>query len=124
VILLLFWGRGKPAGELRRAYLLLPVLLACSMGFPALLFYMNSSIVLLAWGFLHLANLDFLAPLLLKNYPLEEAFIVSITWAFMAAICLVCGYLFVGIVLLIERILNRRNLFKGEENVGTTLPVV
>jgi hypothetical protein len=108
VILMLFWGRGKPADELRRAYLLLPVLLACSMGIPALLFYMDSSIALLAWGFLHLANLDFLTPLLLKNTPLEEALIVSVAWVFMAAVCLVVGYLFVGIVLLVERILKRR----------------
>lgn len=123
VILMLFWSRGKSAEELRRAYLLLPVLLACSMGIPALLFWMDSSAILLSWGLLHLANLDFIAPLLLKDYPAEEALLVSVAWAFMAAICLVVGYLFVGIVLLIERILKRRNLFKDEEKAGTTLPV-
>jgi hypothetical protein len=37
----------------------------------------------------------------------------------MAAICVVIGYAFVGIGLLIERILKKQNLFKLEEGMDS-----
>ena len=116
VIVMLFWGRGKNADEVRKAYLLLPLLLACSMGIPALFFYRDGSVLLLSWGFLHLAHLDSMAPVLLKDYSFEQALGVSVGWAIMAAVCIVVGYMFVGVILLIEQVLKRRNLFKAEED--------
>ncbi|HSB01262.1 MAG TPA: hypothetical protein VLE49_11465, partial [Anaerolineales bacterium] len=123
VIVMLFWGRGKNADELRRAYLFLPILLACSMGIPALLFYSQDSVILLGWGFLHLANLDFMARALFKDFPVEQSLAVGVAWAFMAAICIVVGYLFIGIVLLIERVMKRRNLFREAEDADRMPPV-
>ncbi|MGE5775067.1 MAG: hypothetical protein ACM33V_02545 [Chloroflexota bacterium] len=120
VIVMLFWGRDKNADEVRKAYLFLPLLLACSMGIPAFFFYMESSAMLLSWGFLYLAHLDSVTSILFKDYSFEETLIVSVGWGFMAVICIVVGYMFVGIVLLIERVLKRYKLFRGEEAVSET----
>jgi len=38
-----------------------------------------------------------------------------VAWAFMAALCMVIGYAFVGMALLIERALKKQNLFKPED---------
>ncbi len=114
VVVMLFWGRGKPADEIRRMYLLSPILLGCSMGIPILFTDLPGSTALLAWGFLHLAHLDFIVQTFFKDYPLEESLGVGVAWVLMAAICLIVGYVFVGIVLLIEKSLKRRNLFKEE----------
>ncbi|HEX2995813.1 MAG TPA: hypothetical protein VHP14_13390 [Anaerolineales bacterium] len=120
VIVMLFWGRDKNADEVRKAYLFLPLLLACSMGIPAFFFYMESSAMLLSWGFLYLAHLDSLTSILFKNYSFEETIVVSVGWGFMAIICIAVGYMFVGIILLIERVLKRYKLFRGEDVVPET----
>lgn len=120
VIVMLFWGRGKNADEVRKAYLFLPLLLACSMGIPAFFFYMESSAMLLSWGFLYLAHLDSVTSILFKDYSFQETIVVSVGWGFMAIICIVVGYMFVGAVLLIERVLKRFKLFQGEEVVPET----
>ena len=120
VIAMLFWGRSKNANEVRSMYLLSPVLLGCAMGIPALFVDIRSSTVSLIWGFLHIFNLDFIAPTLLENYSLEESLGIGLLWAFMAAICLVVGYGFVVLVLLIERGMKKLKLFK-EEDI-TSLP--
>jgi hypothetical protein len=122
VIVILFWGRGKKADEVRRMYLLSPVLLGCSMGIPALLVDIPASAVILAWSFLHIVNLDFVATALFEDYPQEGLFGIPMLWVFMAAICLVVGYVFVGVVLLIEKGMKRRNLFKEDENITGVLP--
>lgn len=118
VVAMLFWGRGKHADEIRSMYLLSPVLLGCAMGLPALFVDIRNSTELLLWGFLRIANLDFIVPTLLENYSLEESLGIGLIWAFMAALCVVIGYVFVGIVLLIERAVKRRGLFKEEEDAG------
>jgi hypothetical protein len=118
VIVMLFWGRGKRANEVRTMYLLSPVLLACSMGIPAFLFFIDSSAMLLSWGFLHLANLDSVTRVLFKDSAFEESLTAGVAWGFMAVTCIVVGYLFVGVVLLVERVLKRYNLFRGEEDAA------
>lgn len=115
VVVMLFWGRGKKADEIRALYLLSPVLLAGAMGFPALLVGISDSGMLLLWGILHINNMDFLMPLLLENYSAEQSLSVGLVWAFMAALCMVVGYAFVGCVLLIERAMQRRGLLIEEE---------
>jgi hypothetical protein len=124
VAALLFWGRGKNADEIRSMYLLSPVLLGCAMGLPALLVDIPGSVLLLISGLLHVFNLDFIVPTLLENYYPEQALAIGVGWAFMAAICLVVGYAFVGIVLLIERVMKRRGLFSEEVNIGRQPPLL
>ena len=118
VIALLFWSRGKSADELRLACLLMPILLACSMGIPAFLLYLEDSPLILAWGLLYFAHVDFIGPALFKNYSFEDALVISVAWALMAAVSFFVGYLFVGIVVLIERVMKRRNLLKEAPAAG------
>lgn len=96
-------------------FLLSPVLLGCSMGIPALFVDLRSSAVLLIWGVLHVANLDSIMQTFLENNSIGEAFFIGVLWAFMVAISLIVGYVFVGIVLLIEKMLKQRGMFKTEE---------
>jgi hypothetical protein len=117
VIAMLFWGRGKTTDTIRRMYILSPLLLACSMGLPALLVGVPDSGLFILWGFLHMNHLDFVIPFLFKNYDQEQSLSIGLAWAFMAAICVVIGYTFVGIALLIERTLEKQNLFKLEEGM-------
>jgi len=117
VVVMLFWGRGKRTDEIRNMYLLSPVLLACAMGIPALLVNTPYSGALLLWGLLYMNRLDFMIPILFKDYQQEQALTAGLVWAFMAAICIVVGYLFVGMVLLIEKVMKRGSLFTEEEDV-------
>ncbi len=108
--------------EIRVMYLLSPVLLACATGIPALLVNGPHSGLSLLWGFLYMNKLDFIIPILFRNYDSEQAFSIGLAWVFMAALCVVIGYAFVGIVLLIEKMLTRRGLLIEEEYVGKILP--
>jgi hypothetical protein len=124
IVVMLFWGRGKTADEVRILYLLSPALLACAMGIPVLLISLPGSGLLLLWGVLHLHNLDYVMPVLFENYSVEEYLNIGLAWAFMAALCIVIGYVFVGCALLIERSMKRRGLFIEEEISGKTLPLL
>ena len=122
VVVMLFWGRGKPADEVRKMYLLSPTLLAAAMGFPALLVSMPGSGLMMLWALLHLHNMDFIMPVFFDDYSVEQSLSVVVVWAFMAVLCLVIGYAFVGCVLLIERTMKRRGLLVGEEPADEILP--
>ena len=124
VAVMLFWGRGKRADEIRLLYLLSPVLLACSMGFPALLFSLPSSGSFLLWGLLRMVHLDFLMSVFFGSFYLEQAFTTVLAWVFMAALCIVVGYLFVGGVLLIERAIKRRGLFVEEKQPDEAMSIL
>jgi hypothetical protein len=115
VAVMLIWGRGKKADEVRTLYLLSPALLACAMGFPAFLVGMPGSGLMMLWGILHMSNLDFVIPVFFDNYSVEQSLTVVLAWAFMAALCIIIGYAFVGSALLIERAMQRRGLFIAEE---------
>jgi len=119
---MLFWGRGKTADEVRKMYLLSPGLLAAAMGFPALLVSMPGSGLMMLWGLLHMNNLDFIMPVFFDDYSVEQSLSVVLVWAFMAALCLVIGYAFIGGVLLIERAMKRRGLLVEEEPAGEVVP--
>lgn len=115
VVVMLFWGRGRSADAVRRMYILSPLLLACSMGLPALLVGIPDSVMFLLWGLLHMNNLDFVIPAHFENYYQEQSLSIGLAWAFMAALCVVIGYAFVGMALLIERALKKQNLFESED---------
>jgi hypothetical protein len=123
VIVMLFWGRGKTDREIRTLYLLVPVLLACAMGFPALLVDLPGTVLFLLWGILRANHLDFFTPVLLEYYSIDQALSVSAAWAFMAALCIVIGYTFVGCALLVERVIQRRGLFQEEDPPGEIRPL-
>jgi hypothetical protein len=123
VVVMLLWGRGRKTAEIRRLYLLSPALLACAMGFPALLVGMPGSGIMMLWGILHMSNLDFLMPVFFDNYSVEQSLTVVLAWAFMAALCIVIGYAFVGSALLVERMMSKRGLFI-EEDEDLSHPVV
>lgn len=114
VAVMLFWGRWRTESEVRTLYLLSPALLACAMGIPALLVGMPDSGMFMVWGFVFINHLDFVMPVFFENFSLEESLTVSLLWAFMAALCIVIGYAFVGCALLIERVMQRRRLFIEE----------
>lgn len=118
VVAMLFWGRGKSTEAVRRLYILSPVLFACSMGLPALLAGIPDSGLFLLWGLLYMNNLDFMIPALFENYYHEQSLSIGLAWGFMAALCVVIGYAFVGMALLIERALNKQNLFRSEESAA------
>ncbi|HLF74003.1 MAG TPA: hypothetical protein VI524_06645 [Anaerolineales bacterium] len=123
VVAMLFWGRGKSADAIRRMYLLSPLLLACSMGLPALLVGMPHAGTFLLWGVLRMNNLEFVVPILFDNYLQEQSLSIGLAWALMAALSIVIGYVFVGMALLIERLMKERGLFKGEMVTGESLPL-
>lgn len=123
VVVMLIWGRGKKADEVRTLYLLSPALLACAMGFPALLVGMPGSAVMMLWGILHMNHLDFIMPVFLDDYSVEQSLALILAWGFMAALCIVIGYAFVGGALLIERAMERRGLFiEGEDSEERVAP--
>jgi hypothetical protein len=122
VVVMLFWGRGKKTDEVRTLYLLAPVLLASAMGFPALLVGMPASGLFLLWGVLHMNNLDSIMPVFFENYSVDQSLSVGLAWAFMASLCIVIGYTFVGSALLIERAMRKQGLFKEEVGEGEILP--
>jgi hypothetical protein len=72
---------------------------------------------MLLLGFLYMNRMDFIRPILFKDYQQEQILTAGLVWAFMAAICIVVGYMFVGIVLMIEKAMKRRDFFKEEEEV-------
>lgn len=113
VIVMLIWSWGRRTEEVRQLYMLSPVLLAGSMGIPALIFDPTSSGRFLAEGFLRMNNLGFVVPILMGESG-EEPVYIGLAWLFMAAICIVVGYAFVGTVVWIERGLTRRGKFKDE----------
>ena len=114
VIILLFWARGKSAGEVRGLYLLSPLILACSMGIPALLVNAPYSGRFLLSGFMRMYNLDFMLPALFKEADTEQGLSIGLAWIFMGGLSVVIGYVFVGGVILIERALLKRNAFLDE----------
>jgi hypothetical protein len=120
VVVMLFWGRGKSTDEIRNMYLLSPVLLACAMGVPALLVNAPYSGGMLLLGLLYMNRMDFIIPILFKDYQQEQVLSAGLVWAFMAAICIVVGYMFVGMVLMIERAMKRSDFFKEEDGENRT----
>lgn len=113
VIVMLFWGRGRSTDEIRRMYLLSPVLLACSMGIPLLITDPATSGRFLLEGILRMNNMGFAIPSLLGRFSQDSTYIGA-AWLFMAAICIVVGYTFVGIVVWVERSMKQRGKFKDE----------
>jgi hypothetical protein len=119
VIVMLLWGRKRSTDDIRRLYLLSPFLLACSMGLPALVIDPGSSGRLFAEGILRMNNMGFAIPVLFGEVS-EEPLYIGMAWLFMAAICIVVGYAFVGTVVWIERGLTKRGKFKDEPELSAT----
>jgi len=80
-------------------------------------FSMPDSLYFLIDGFFRVNNMGYVATSLLKNYETDMAPYVFVMWFFMAAICIVVGYVFVGIVVWIERGMLKRGKFKDEPAV-------
>jgi hypothetical protein len=118
VIVMLIWGRGRSTDNIRRLYLLSPVLLACSMGIPVLITDPAAAGKFLLEGILRMNNMGFAVPILLRNAETDMPMVIGVTWLFMAAICIVVGYAFVGIMVWIERVLQKRGKFKDETPVS------
>jgi hypothetical protein len=121
VIVFLLWGRGRDADQVRRLYLLSPIVLASSMGIPVLLIEIRGSGQFLLWGFLRMNNMDFLFPSLFDSLDQEMSVGMGVAWVFMALICIVVGYAFVGTVAWVERIMIRRGKFKEEPELPVPL---
>ena len=121
VIVMLIWGRGKSTEEVRRLYLLSPVLLACSMGIPVLITDPASSGRFLLEGILRMNHMGFAVPAFVNWGYEESSSVIGFAWLFMAAISIVVGYVFVGIAMWLERVLTKRGTFKEETDVVSTI---
>jgi len=113
VIVMLIWGRGRSTDDIRRLYMLSPILLACSMGIPVLITDPATSGKFLMEGILRMNNMGFAAPFLLRDSS-QESIYIGVAWLFMAAISIVVGYAFVGIMVWVERKIKERGKFKDE----------
>jgi len=122
VVVMLIWGRGKSTQDIRRLYLLSPVLLACAMGIPVLITDPATSGRFFLEGILRMNNMGFAIPALLNQGYQESSSVIGFAWLFMAAISIVVGYAFVGIAMLIERGLSKRGKFKEEAEILPTNP--
>ena len=120
VVVLLFWARDKTAAQVKRTYLLTPLILACSLGLPVMAIDLISTRMLVIGGLTRLLNLDFLLPTLLRNVDVEQSLSAGFVWIVVATICLVIGYIFVGIILLIERELQKRQTFRDEPDADSS----
>jgi hypothetical protein len=120
VIVMLIWGRGKSTDEVRRLYLLSPVLLACSMGIPVLITDPATSGRFFLEGILRMNNMGFAVPALFTQGYQESSSVIGFAWLFMAAISIVVGYAFVGLAMLLERGLSKRGKFKEEAETLST----
>ncbi len=116
VIVMLLWGRKRSTDDIRRLYLLSPLLLACSMGLPALVIDLESSGRLFAEGILRMNNMGFAIPVLFGEVS-EEPLYIGMAWLFMAGICIVVGYAFVGIMVWVENRMSKRGKFKEESEI-------
>jgi len=114
VVVFLIWGWKRDANQVRQLYLLSPLVLAGAMGIPVLIVDLPTSLVFLLGGFLELNHMGHVMSWLFEEYRLEMSMSVAAAWFFMALICVVIGYAFVGIVLWVERGLKRSGRFKGE----------
>lgn len=117
VIVMLVWGRGRSTDDIRRLYLLSPILLACSMGIPLLITDPATSGRFLLEGILRMNNMGFAIPVLFGGSS-EESLYIGMAWLFMAALCIVVGYVFVGIMVWVERRLTKRGKFKDEPELA------
>jgi hypothetical protein len=59
--------------------------------------------------------MGFAVPALFSNSDPEMGSVIGFAWLFMAVICIVVGYIFVGIAMWIERGLSKRGKFKEED---------
>ena len=113
VIVMLIWSRGRSTDDIRRLYMLSPVLLACSMGIPVLITDPATSGKFLLEGILRMNNMGFAVPVLLREAT-QESMYIGMAWLFMAAICIVVGYVFVGLMVWVERRMIAQGKFKDE----------
>ncbi|MFT3891643.1 MAG: hypothetical protein QM730_08435 [Anaerolineales bacterium] len=120
VVVMLLWGRGRSTEEIRRLYLLSPVLLACSMGIPVLITDPASSGRFFLEGILRMNNMGFAVPAIIVQGYEESSSVIGFAWLFMAAISILVGYIFVGIAMWLERVLTKRGKFKEETDILPT----
>ena len=122
VVVMLIWGRGRSTGDIRRMYLFSPLLLACSMGIPVVIADFRGAGYFLMAGILRMNNMGFAVPILFRNFDQEMSSVIGVAWLFMAAICIVIGYAFVGTVVWVERGLTKRGKFKDEPELPAIPP--
>jgi hypothetical protein len=85
------------------------------MGLPVLITDPATSGRFLLEGILRMNHMGFAIPALLRGTEQEMTSVIGVAWLFMAAICIVVGYIFVGIAMWIERGLIKQGRFKGED---------
>ena len=108
-IVLWIWSIGRSEREVRRAYYLSPFILAGAMGVPTIAFSANDSAALFLWNILHRFRLEYLMPNFFPYFSVETPLIILVALLMMGGLSVMIGYVFVGIVFLIERALLKRN---------------
>jgi len=123
VVAMLIWGWRRGTEDVRRMYILSPLLLACSMGIPVILISMPNSVWFLLSGYLYSNHMDFAVPFVIKGDNLETSLDIGLVWLVLATLCILFGYAFVGAVLGFERAMNRRGWFKAEPDASPVNPM-
>jgi hypothetical protein len=110
VVVLLLWSIGRSEHEIYQAYLLSPLILAGSMGIPASLIDLPQAGMVMLWGFLYSARMEFFMRYLFPYFTGEYAAYFAALIFMMGTLCLVVGYAIVLPVTWLDRALRKRNV--------------
>jgi hypothetical protein len=113
-VVLWLWSIGKSEAEIYRVYALSPFILASAMGIPVTLFSMPEGGIMIVWGILHVLNIDNLLRYFFPHFNGEFMLGLAGLNMVMGGITVLIGYLFVGFMLWIDRILQKRKLLVTE----------
>lgn len=113
-VVLWLWSIGKSEAEIYRVYALSPFILASAMGIPVTLFSMPEGGIMIVWGILHTLHFDNLARYLFPDFNGEYMVGLAGLIVVMGGISVLIGYLFVGLMVWIDRVLQKRKLLVME----------
>lgn len=111
---LLLWSIGRSEKEIYQVYFLSPLILAGSMGIPASLMNLPEAGMVILWGILHSARMEFIMRFLFPYFDGEYALYFATAIFMMGTLCIVIGYAFVIPVTWLDRALRKRNVLVME----------
>jgi hypothetical protein len=114
VLVLLLWSIGRSENEIYRVYFLAPLILAGSMGLPASLMDLPQAGMVILWGILHSARMEFFMRFIFPNFDGEYALYFATAIFMMGTLCILIGYAFVLPITWVDRALRKRNVLITE----------
>jgi hypothetical protein len=113
-VVLLLWGIGRSEAEIRRACLLSPFILACSMSIPSAALDPESAAALALWSVLRNFDLEHLVTNFFPYFQAQIAFGFIFSILLLGGLCVIFGYVFVFPILWLERALIKRGFLLAE----------